>query len=291
MLDQQVLLHAVDLDLDRAGGGAVADRRCVGERAAGVDAQFFERAQRRSRGTADVVDSTLEAVELFDDRERDHNVGSGEAGNARRVGDQHRSIEHDPRSLTPFKISQTMMGSGDIGQRNSSRGLGDRVEHRNAQVVAEAAEVMVDSRHAGRMARMSEVPCLFCDIAGGVVPARIVSNDNIAFAFLDRSPLFKGHVLIAPHRHAVTLADLDADLVGPFFARVQRLAAVMPKALGCDGTFVAINNVVSQSVAHLHVHIVPRRRKDGLRGFFWPRVKYASDAEADEYAQRITDAL
>jgi histidine triad (HIT) family protein len=89
----------------------------------------------------------------------------------------------------------------------------------------------------------------------------------------------------------VTLADLDLALVGPFFERVQRIAAVMPSALECDGTFVAINNVVSQSVAHLHVHIVPRRRKDGLRGFFWPRVRYESDAEADEYATKLADAL
>lgn len=140
-------------------------------------------------------------------------------------------------------------------------------------------------------AAMSEGPCLFCQIADGAVPARIVSSDDVAFVFLDRSPVFKGHVLVAPRRHVVTLADLDAELVGPFFTRVQRVAAVMPSALECDGTFVAINNVVSQSVAHLHVHVVPRRRKDGLRGFFWPRVKYASDAEADAYAKRIADAL
>ncbi len=89
----------------------------------------------------------------------------------------------------------------------------------------------------------------------------------------------------------VTLADLPVDLIGPFFERVQRVSARMPAALECDGTFVAINNVVSQSVAHLHVHVVPRRRKDGLRGFFWPRVRYDSDTEADEYARRLRDAL
>ena len=138
---------------------------------------------------------------------------------------------------------------------------------------------------------MSDSPCGFCDVVDATVPVRNVLRDEIAVAFLDRSPVFKGHVLVVPRRHVVTLGDLDRGLVGPFFERVQRISAVMPAALGCDGSFVAINNVVSQSVAHLHVHIVPRRRKDGLRGFFWPRVRYDSDAEADEYATRLSDAL
>ena len=138
---------------------------------------------------------------------------------------------------------------------------------------------------------MTVAPCLFCDVVNGVVPVRTVSSDEIAVAFLDRSPVFKGHVLVVPRQHAVTFADLALDLVGPFFERVQRISATMPSALACDGTFVAINNVVSQSVAHFHVHIVPRRRKDGLRGFFWPRVRYDSDAEADDYAKRLADAL
>ena len=120
---------------------------------------------------------------------------------------------------------------------------------------------------------------------------RKVFRDDVAIGFLDRSPVFKGHVLVAPVRHAVTLGDLETDLVGPFFERVQRVSARMPAALECEGTFVAINNIVSQSVAHLHVHVVPRRRKDGLRGFFWPRVKYASEAEADDYASRLRAAL
>jgi histidine triad (HIT) family protein len=136
-----------------------------------------------------------------------------------------------------------------------------------------------------------EPGCPFCDVVNGTVAVRAVLSDNVVIAFLDRSPLFKGHVLVVPRPHAVTLADLDRDLVGPFFDRVQRVSATMPAALGCDGTFVAINNVVSQSVAHLHVHVVPRRRKDGLRGFFWPRQRYESDAEADEYAARLSDSL
>jgi len=136
-----------------------------------------------------------------------------------------------------------------------------------------------------------EPGCTFCGVISGDVAARIVMSDDVAVAFLDRSPVFKGHVLIAPRGHVVTLPDLDHDLVGPFFERVQRIASVMPDALDCDGTFVAINNVVSQSVAHLHVHVVPRRRKDGLRGFFWPRTRYASDAEAEDYAARLSAAL
>ena len=132
--------------------------------------------------------------------------------------------------------------------------------------------------------------CLFCGIIAGTVPAQIVLADDVAVAFLDARPVFKGHALIVPRDHYVTLADLPG-LVGPFFARVQRLSAAMPAAFGAQGSFVASNNVVSQSVPHLHVHVVPRTRGDGLRGFFWPRVKYASDAEAAGYANRLRDAL
>src|SRR4029077_1177985 len=104
-------------------------------------------------------------------------------------------------------------------------------------------------------------------------------------------PVFKGHVLVVPRGHAATLTDLPAAEVGPFFAAVQRIATAVERGLEADGTFVAMNNKVSQSVAHLHVHVVPRRRKDGLRGFFWPRVGYADDAERESFAQRIRDAL
>ena len=133
--------------------------------------------------------------------------------------------------------------------------------------------------------------CLFCRIIAGTVPAQIVLDDDVAVAFLDARPVFKGHVLIAPREHYVTLADLPAGLVGPLFGRVRRLSAAMPPAFGAQGSFVALNNIVSQSVPHLHVHVVPRTRGDGLRGFFWPRVKYASDAEAADYAKRLRDAL
>jgi histidine triad (HIT) family protein len=132
---------------------------------------------------------------------------------------------------------------------------------------------------------------VFCDIAAGRVPAHIVLANDEAVAFLDARPVFKGHLLVATGEHVVTLADLPASRIGPFFSVVQRISAVMPIALGCQGTFVALNNVVSQSVPHLHVHVVPRTRGDGLRGFFWPRQRYASDAEAAEYAAKLRDAL
>ena len=132
---------------------------------------------------------------------------------------------------------------------------------------------------------------MFCDIAAGLVPAHLVLVDENVVAFLDSRPVFKGHVLVAPRDHVVTLADLPAVAVGPFFSQVQRVSAVMPSVLGSQGTFVAVNNVVSQSVPHLHVHVVPRTKGDGLRGFFWPRLRYESDAEAGEYAARLRSAL
>jgi histidine triad (HIT) family protein len=139
---------------------------------------------------------------------------------------------------------------------------------------------------------MSERPqCVFCDIVAGDTPADVVSRSADAVAFLDDRPVFKGHVLVVPPAHVVTLADLPVENIGGFFAEVQRISAAMPSALGCDGTFVANNNVVSQSVAHLHVHVVPRRRKDGLRGFFWPRQRYVDATERAQYAARLSAEL
>jgi histidine triad (HIT) family protein len=132
---------------------------------------------------------------------------------------------------------------------------------------------------------------VFCDIAAGRIAADIVLADDEVVAFLDARPVFKGHVLVAPRSHVVTLPDLPEPEVGPFFQRVQWLSAAMPAALSCQGTFVALNNVVSQSVPHLHVHVVPRTRGDGLRGFFWPRQRYDSPDEAAGYASRLRDAL
>ena len=133
--------------------------------------------------------------------------------------------------------------------------------------------------------------CVFCDIAAGRIPAHVVLEDPEVIAFLDARPVFKGHVLVAPRLHVATLPDLPVDAIGPYFLRVQRISAAMPAALGCQGTFVAANNVVSQSVPHLHFHVVPRTKGDGLRGFFWPRLRYESDDEAAHYAERIRSAL
>jgi histidine triad (HIT) family protein len=133
--------------------------------------------------------------------------------------------------------------------------------------------------------------CAFCEIVAGKRPAHVVLDDGLAVAFLDARPLFKGHVLLVPRTHYETLSDLPADLVGPFFTGAQRLAGAMETALGAAGSFVAVNNRISQSVPHLHTHVVPRNRKDGLRGFFWPRTKYDSDDEARDYAARLRDAL
>jgi histidine triad (HIT) family protein len=134
-------------------------------------------------------------------------------------------------------------------------------------------------------------PCVFCAIDRGEVAAEIVAETEHTVAFLDHSPLFRGHTLVAPRVHLETLRDLPADLLLPFFAEVRRLTVAVQDGLGADGTFVALNNVVSQSVPHLHVHVVPRRRKDGLRGFFWPRERYADADEAAAYADRIRSAL
>lgn len=115
----------------------------------------------------------------------------------------------------------------------------------------------------------------------------MVSDDGACLAFLDVRPLFHGHTLLVPREHHETLADLPSELVEPFFVQAQRLSIAVRDAMGAQGSFVAMNNVVSQSVPHLHAHVVPRVKKDGLRGFFWPRTKYASDAEAAEVAERI----
>jgi histidine triad (HIT) family protein len=133
--------------------------------------------------------------------------------------------------------------------------------------------------------------CLFCSIVSGEVPSFTVASTDECVAFLDIRPVFKGHVLVAPRQHVVTLADLPVPVLSPLFGFVQRMSVAVEKGLGAGGSFVALNNKVSQSVAHLHVHVVPRTKGDGLRGFFWPRTKYASDEEAESYASRLAEAL
>jgi histidine triad (HIT) family protein len=135
------------------------------------------------------------------------------------------------------------------------------------------------------------VTCVFCGIAKGDVPAHVVLEDDDVVAFLDTKPLFHGHVLVIPRAHVPTLAELAPASVEPLFARVRALSRAVPRALGAEGSFVAMNNVVSQSVPHLHVHVVPRTKGDGLRGFFWPRTKYATPADAAATATSIRAAL
>ena len=133
--------------------------------------------------------------------------------------------------------------------------------------------------------------CIFCEIATGERAAHLVLDEPDVVAFLDHRPLFPGHTLVVPRRHVATLLELEPAVVGPYFETVQRVTAAVTSALEAQGSFVALNNVVSQSVPHLHTHVVPRRRKDGLRGFFWPRTKYADDDEAAVVAERIRSTL
>jgi histidine triad (HIT) family protein len=135
------------------------------------------------------------------------------------------------------------------------------------------------------------VDCVFCGIIAGDVDAHLAHEDDTFVAFLDARPVFKGHVLLVPREHVETLPDLPPGLRDGFLALAQRLATAMKDALGAQGSFVAVNNTVSQSVPHLHLHVVPRTKGDGLRGFFWPRTKYADDAEAADFAARIRASL
>jgi histidine triad (HIT) family protein len=137
----------------------------------------------------------------------------------------------------------------------------------------------------------SQPSCVFCAIIDGSAPAHEVLRDDRAVAFLDQRPLFPGHTLLVPRSHHETLTDLPADLIEPLFSRAQALAQAMEDGLGAAGSFVAMNNHISQSVPHLHIHVVPRNRQDGLRGFFWPRTTYADDAHAANTAARLRETL
>src|ERR1044071_1771440 len=133
--------------------------------------------------------------------------------------------------------------------------------------------------------------CLFCRIVSGELPATIVYEDDDSIAFLDHRPLFPGHALLVPREHVETLGDLPSKIVGPYFEAAQLLSRALESAMDAEGTFVAMNNRVSQSVPHLHVHVVPRRRKDGLKGFFWPRTKYKDEAEMKAVQSKIAAVL
>ena len=136
-----------------------------------------------------------------------------------------------------------------------------------------------------------ESACKFCQIAAHALPSYVVFEDSISLAFLDNRPLFPGHVLLIPKQHFETLQDLPSDLIGAFFGNVQLLSMAVEEGMQAEGTFVAINNRVSQSVPHLHVHIVPRRKKDGLRGFFWPRNAYKNEEQMKDAQAAIRKAI
>ena len=137
-------------------------------------------------------------------------------------------------------------------------------------------------------AKTKDDNCLFCRIVSGELAATVVYEDDVSVAFLDHRPLFHGHTLLVPRTHVETLGDLPVSLVEPFFKTTQLLSLAVEAGLGAGGTFVAMNNRISQSVPHLHVHIVPRTKGDGLKGFFWPRTKYKGDEEMVAVKQLIT---
>ena len=138
---------------------------------------------------------------------------------------------------------------------------------------------------------MTDNNCLFCRIVAGELGATVVYEDEFSVAFLDHRPLFPGHTLLVPREHVETLGELPATTVEPYFKAAQLLSRAIQSALEAEGTFVAMNNRVSQSVPHLHVHVVPRRRKDGLKGFFWPRTKYKGEDEMKHAQSKIAAAL
>ena len=133
--------------------------------------------------------------------------------------------------------------------------------------------------------------CVFCRIVEGSLDSPVVFEDDATLGFLDHRPIFPGHVLLIPKKHFETLVDLPSTLISPFFGNVQMIARAVETAMEAEGTFVAMNNRVSQSVPHLHVHVVPRRRKDGLKGFFWPRTKYIDETQINDVKTRIRSAI
>ncbi len=141
------------------------------------------------------------------------------------------------------------------------------------------------------MSAKATTSCTFCKIIHGEVPSYFVLEDDISLAFLDHRPLFPGHCLLVPREHHETLADLPADLITPLFSNAQLLARAVEQSMKAEGTFVAMNNRVSQSVPHLHIHIVPRRKKDGLKGFFWPRQPYKSKDDITEVQNTLQEAI
>jgi histidine triad (HIT) family protein len=138
---------------------------------------------------------------------------------------------------------------------------------------------------------MAGSECLFCAIVAGDAPAHVVLDGPDVVGFLDIRPVFKGHVLVVPRLHVVTLPEVPTPLLTSLFVAVQRCAGAVVAGLGAQGSWVSQNNVVSQAVPHVHVHVVPRTKGDGLRGFFWPRQRYSDEEEMSEYAGRLRAAM
>ena len=148
-----------------------------------------------------------------------------------------------------------------------------------------------DRSRGGPEGERGKKACEFCKVVRGEAESYIILEDELSLGFLDRRPLFPGHSLLVTRTHYETLAELPQDLISPVFGSVQLLALAVVKAMGADGSFIAINNHVSQSVPHLHVHVVPRKLKDGLKGFFWPRQPYKSDELALQTQRAIRSAV
>jgi len=144
---------------------------------------------------------------------------------------------------------------------------------------------------ARRWPTVSPSNCIFDEIVSGVRPAHVVLDEPDLLAFLDVHPVFEGHTLIVPRDHVPTLSELPAAQMGPLLEAGRRVSAAQRAALGAEGTFFALNDLVSQSVPHLHLHVIPRRRGDGLRGFFWPRTRYRDDETAESVAERLRSAM
>jgi histidine triad (HIT) family protein len=185
-----------------------------------------------------------------------------------------------------YRIKVSAVAVGPLAQPSQSA-TGSVGE---AHICQHAADTRLTPPDSDSTSLMPVTDDVFCQIGRGDVDAAVVLRTDDVIAFLDHRPVFKGHVLIAPLEHVDTLLDLPQDLMEPLLTSAQHVARALVDALGAQGTFVAINNVVSQSVPHLHMHLVPRSRGDGLRGFFWPRTRYGT-GEMEEYAAKIKKAL
>lgn len=210
-----------------------------------------------------------------------------------RPGDRDLRVENELRSGLPI---DDLEGEGahvkqdTILEAQARPGRMEAVDGEMGPGTAEVSEDDDGSFIRGDHARSLRSVCAFCDIVRGDKPAEVVFEDDFCVAFLDIRPLFPGHCLVIPREHYETLADLPASGLEPFFSVVRLLSRAVPSAVEAEGTFVAVNNKVSQSVPHLHAHVVPRRQKDGLKGFFWPRNGYRDAAQMQETAEAIRAA-